>query len=89
MTACGDWRTRAACRREDPRLFDPLDGKNRNKWGGTAATHPTVLSAKKVCAHCPVQAVCLDDGLATDASGVRGGEYLTAARRAELREAAA
>ncbi|MCX2924000.1 WhiB family transcriptional regulator [Streptomyces sp. NEAU-W12] len=61
-----DWRTRAACRDEDPDLFFPI---------GTSG--PALLQteqAKAVCRHCPVQQQCLDWAMESGQSlGVWGG----------------
>ncbi|MCF6425823.1 WhiB family transcriptional regulator [Amycolatopsis tucumanensis] len=61
-----DWRTRAACRDEDPELFFPV-----SEMGPGARQ---VARAKAVCASCPVRAECLayalDSGLD---NGIFGG----------------
>lgn len=61
----GDWLDTAACRAMDPRLFEiTIPG-----WA-----EPAALAA---CAQCPVRDQCLDDAVATGASGmVRGGRIL-------------
>jgi WhiB family redox-sensing transcriptional regulator len=62
----GDWRTRSACRDEDPELFFPI---------GT--TGPAVLQieeAKAVCRRCPVAEQCLQWALESGTNeGVWGG----------------
>ncbi|MDQ0379894.1 WhiB family transcriptional regulator [Amycolatopsis thermophila] len=61
-----DWRTRAACRDEDPELFFPV-----SEMGPGARQ---VARAKAVCASCPVRAECL--AYALDAgldNGIFGG----------------
>jgi hypothetical protein len=60
------WRTRAACRDSDPNLFHPV----------STTDGETVLRAQEVCASCPVRGECLANGIAMEASGVWGGEYL-------------
>lgn len=70
------WRHEAACRQADEsaaEAFFALDGETE-----------LIAAAKRVCAHCPVQAKCL--AWALDAGqdyGVWGG--LSAAERRELR----
>jgi len=64
--AIDDWRTRAACRDEDPELFFPV-----SEMGPGARQ---VARAKAVCASCPVRAECL--AYALDAgldNGIFGG----------------
>jgi WhiB family redox-sensing transcriptional regulator len=66
-----DWLTRAACRGEDPQLFD-----------GTLEGGRDVAQAKAVCARCPVRVDCLTDALELrDDTTVRAG--MTAAERRE------
>jgi WhiB family transcriptional regulator, redox-sensing transcriptional regulator len=61
-----DWRTRAACRDEDPELFFPVG----TGWLAQRQTG----QAKAVCARCPVRAECLNWAMATRQSvGVWGG----------------
>jgi WhiB family redox-sensing transcriptional regulator len=61
-----NWRNRAACRTEDPELFFPVS----DVGPGAAQT----AEAKAVCAHCPVQAKCLDWALEAGLDfGVFGG----------------
>ena len=71
-----DWRTHAACRGMDPRIFYPPRGEGSVGW----AQH-----AKSICARCPVKAECLDDALGPpfEPEGIRGG--LTAKERRNLR----
>ena len=67
------WRDRAACRRVDPRLFDPLDGRETHALGTEAEAHPRIRSAIAVCLHCPVMLEC---GLAAGMEeGVWAGVY--------------
>lgn len=71
-----DWRTQAACRGMDPRIFFPPRNEDSVGW----ARH-----AKAICARCPVKAECLDDALGPpfEPEGIRGG--LTAKERRNLR----
>lgn len=46
-----DWRSRAACRDQDPELFFPV-----SELGPGASQ---VAEAKAVCARCPVRVECL------------------------------
>jgi WhiB family redox-sensing transcriptional regulator len=58
-----DWRSRAACRKEDPELFFPT---GRGKRPGR--------DAKQICAACPVHQACLNWALETgQEKGVWGG----------------
>lgn len=61
----GDWRTRAACRHEDPELFFPV--------GHSAEAQAQTEFAKWVCTRCPVRAECLGWALEMGMSGVWGG----------------
>jgi WhiB family redox-sensing transcriptional regulator len=62
----GDWRTRGACRQEDPDLFFPI--------GETGPALLQVEEAKAVCRRCPVMETCLDWAMATGQQfGVWGG----------------
>jgi hypothetical protein len=55
------WRDEALCRQTDPEIFFPELGQN-----------PT--AAKRVCAVCPVRAVCLADAIERrEPHGVCGG----------------
>ncbi|MEU3144716.1 MULTISPECIES: WhiB family transcriptional regulator [unclassified Streptomyces] len=73
-----DWRTRAACRDEDPDLFFPI---------GTSG--PALLQteqAKAVCRRCPVQQQCLDWAMESGQSlGVWGGTSETERRALKRR----
>jgi WhiB family transcriptional regulator, redox-sensing transcriptional regulator len=61
-----DWRDYAACRHADPELFFPI--------GTAGAGLVQADRAKRVCAGCPVRAVCLDWALTTGQDvGVWGG----------------
>jgi hypothetical protein len=62
------WRARAACRHEDPRLFDgwregfrESPPNRRRRWA----------KALKVCYRCPVILECAEDGAREE--GIRGG----------------
>ena len=61
MGIMSDWRTRAACRDEDPEIFfpDPSDTDTR-------------AQAEAICAKCPVRTEC---GLNADRFGIWGGTY--------------
>ena len=64
--AASDWRDHAACRHADPELFFPI--------GTAGAGLVQADRAKRVCAGCPVRAVCLDWALTTGQEvGVWGG----------------
>lgn len=73
-----DWRTRAACRDEDPDLFFPI---------GTSG--PALLQterAKAVCRRCPVREQCLDWAMDSGQSlGVWGGTSETERRALKRR----
>jgi WhiB family transcriptional regulator, redox-sensing transcriptional regulator len=61
-----DWRTRAACRDEDPELFFPI--------GTTGPAVEQTDAAKRVCMHCEVREECLEFALATNQdAGIWGG----------------
>ena len=61
-----DWRSRAACRQEDPELFYPV--------GTTGPAVEQTLQAKAVCARCPASDQCLAWALDTNQQfGVWGG----------------
>ena len=58
-----DWRTRAACLRDDADLFPP-----------DCTAGPDIDRAKQICRGCPVRARCLDWALSNGiASGIWGG----------------
>jgi WhiB family redox-sensing transcriptional regulator len=60
-----DWRDRAACRTEDPRVFFPPEG---------ATSARLTREAKAICAGCPVTAQCLQFALASpERHGIFGG----------------
>lgn len=69
-----EWRSRAACRSEDPELFFPV--------GDSGPALAQVAQAKAVCARCPVLAPCLEFALVAIPEGVAGG--LTAGERRGL-----
>ena len=61
VPASGNWRDEGLCAQTDPEAFYPEKGQ---------ATKP----AKRICARCPVQALCLEYALAHDERyGVWGG----------------
>jgi len=63
------WRTLAACKGADTRIFFP-------ERGGDYAT------AKAICAECPVRQACLEDALETgELHGIRGGRSERERRR--------
>ncbi|MFE9939629.1 WhiB family transcriptional regulator [Streptomyces hirsutus] len=73
-----DWRTRAACRDEDPDLFFPI--------GTSGPALFQTEQAKRVCRRCPVQQHCLDWALDTGQSlGVWGGTSETERRALKRR----
>ncbi|CAM5666506.1 MULTISPECIES: WhiB family transcriptional regulator [Streptomyces] len=73
-----DWRTRAACRDEDPDLFFPI--------GTSGPALFQTEQAKGVCRRCPVQQQCLDWALDTGQSlGVWGGTSETERRALKRR----
>jgi WhiB family transcriptional regulator, redox-sensing transcriptional regulator len=60
------WRTRAACRMEEPELFFPV--------GTSGPALAQVARAKAVCRRCPVLVQCLTVALTTgQTAGVWGG----------------
>jgi WhiB family redox-sensing transcriptional regulator len=60
------WRTRAACRSEDPDLFFPV--------GVTGPAIPQIAAAKAVCAGCPVREACRAFAITTHQEyGIWGG----------------
>ncbi|HLI37900.1 MAG TPA: WhiB family transcriptional regulator [Streptosporangiaceae bacterium] len=77
------WRSRAACRGEDPELFFPVGSS------GPAALRQ-VAAAKAVCARCPVRDACLGFALSTGQDyGIWGGLTEDERRRLRRRERAA
>ncbi len=79
------WRDWAVCAGRDPELWFPFDADAN----GVAA-----VEARRLCGVCPVQAVCLDDALATEGTrlassrfgiraGLNGEERFALYRRAE------
>ncbi|MFI1606949.1 WhiB family transcriptional regulator [Streptomyces griseofuscus] len=80
-----DWRSRGACRAEDPELFFPI--------GNTGPALLQIEEAKSVCRRCPVIERCLQWALETaQPHGVWGGmsedERRLMKRRAARRRAA-
>lgn len=74
-----EWRTRAACRAEDPELFFPL---------GSAGPESERQSrqAKEVCARCMVRFDCLEFAVVNgETEGIWGG--MTPAERLRIRDA--
>lgn len=67
------WRLEAACRDTDIRLFFPEQHDTR-----------TTVTAKQICATCPVQPQCLAEGLMEE-HGVWGGT--TELERRKIRRA--
>lgn len=60
------WRTRAACRDEDPELFFPI--------GNTGPALVQIEAAKAVCRRCPVTEECLRFAVnAVAKDGIFGG----------------
>jgi hypothetical protein len=53
-----NWRQQAACRDEDPRLFDSLDEHELRARGVHALSHPRIQRAMDICSRCPVAAAC-------------------------------
>ncbi|MHA6796680.1 WhiB family transcriptional regulator [Pseudonocardia bannensis] len=59
-----DWRRAAVYAQVDPELFYPVDETPRS---------PAIAAALRVCAGCPVRAVCLADALASEDPARRWG----------------
>ncbi|WP_256789793.1 WhiB family transcriptional regulator [Frankia sp. AvcI1] len=81
------WRDRSACRDEDPTVMTPEPDAYMTKKLRQALT-AAYATAKAVCAHCPVKAICLETTLAGERgtneyqrAGVAGG--LTPDERAD------
>ncbi|WAX81555.1 WhiB family transcriptional regulator [Streptomyces sp. KMM 9044] len=73
-----DWRTRAACRDEDPDLFFPI--------GTSGPALFQTEQAKAVCRRCAVQQQCLDWAMESGQSlGVWGGTSETERRALKRR----
>ncbi|MFF0337927.1 WhiB family transcriptional regulator [Streptomyces fimicarius] len=73
-----NWRTRAACRVEDPDLFFPI--------GTTGPAVAQAEEAKAVCRRCPVMERCLDWALESGQDyGVWGGTDEEERRRIKRR----
>ncbi|MER7488022.1 WhiB family transcriptional regulator [Streptomyces sp. NPDC126497] len=76
-----NWRSRAACRTEDPDLFFPI--------GTTGPALMQTEQAKAVCRRCPVREQCLRWALDTGQTiGVWGGTSETERRALKRRIAA-
>ncbi|MFP5310323.1 MAG: WhiB family transcriptional regulator [Actinomycetes bacterium] len=61
-----DWRSRSACRDEDPELFFPI--------GTTGPAVEQTDAAKRICMRCDVREECLEFALATNQdAGIWGG----------------
>jgi WhiB family redox-sensing transcriptional regulator len=80
FTGAGEsgWRERARCTGVDPELFYPV--------GAGSQVAVQVGQAKRVCAGCPVRALCLADAMAGEDPAMRWGVTggLSPAERAEL-----
>jgi len=74
-----DWQGDAACRGEDPRLFEVLSGDECAHLGGYVLNHARIQRARRFCREsgCPVRAACLEWGTRNEMVGVWGGEYLS------------
>lgn len=59
-----DWRRAAVCAQVDPELFYPVDETPRS---------PAITGALRVCAGCPVRAICLADTMASEDPARRWG----------------
>ena len=81
------WRDRAACIGEPPEMFFPLDlvGSGGRDLRVAARNRQATRQALDVCARCEVTAECLDDAIAHDDHGVRGGTTEDMRRRARGR----
>jgi WhiB family redox-sensing transcriptional regulator len=65
MRVSAEWRSRSACRDQDPELFFPAQG--------SLAVFVQLARAKAICGRCPVARECLRYALATGQHGVWGG----------------
>ncbi|MBI1757996.1 MAG: WhiB family transcriptional regulator [Actinobacteria bacterium] len=73
------WRSRAACRNEDPELFFPI--------GDTGPAVRQIVDAKAVCDRCPVEAYCLTWALTNGIRhGIWGGMDMEEQERSRRRE---
>lgn len=61
----GDWRSRAACRNQNPELFFPI--------GTTDRALTQLQKAKAVCHTCPVREPCLEWVLRSEPLGQEAG----------------
>ena len=68
-----DWRTRGACREENPELFFPV--------GTTGPAPLQEAEAKTVCRRCPVVLPCLEWAMDHENHGVWGGTTQDERRR--------
>lgn len=80
-----DWRSRSACRDEDPELFFPI--------GSTGPAAVQIEQARSICMRCEVRADCLewaiDTGQDAGVWGATSEDERKALRRTRKREAAA
>ena len=78
-----DWKTRAACRDEDPELFFPISS--------VGAGAEQIEEARQVCRRCPVRGRCLEEALdRNEKSGIWGAttpEEREKLRRRRMRRA--
>src|SRR5437867_2255046 len=65
------WQERAACRGEDPHLFEELPARPK------MADRRRINDARKICMRCPVIEDCLVFAVVNHESGVWGGMYLS------------
>ena len=66
--AASGWRTKAACLGTDPKTFFPVESTHGGK------DSPTYITARKICATCPVRITCLTYAVETRQHyGVWGG----------------
>jgi hypothetical protein len=65
----------AVCRPDQAQLFDPI---TRDEQGaiGTRAIVDRLITARIICAGCPVREMCLADAVQNERSGVYGGKYV-------------
>lgn len=71
------WRGRSACRDSNPEVFFPI--------GSTGIALEQIETARRICAACPVNSLCLEFALATNQeAGIWGGT--TEEERRKLRK---